>query len=357
MFAEVRYIAWATKFYGKVDLDLATSGIPYAAWSDLGVPEPTLDDLSAYPAFRALIALYNDVPVTDVVPALGTSQGVFLAYASTLSPGDEVLVEHPGYEPLTRTAEGLGAVVRTYERRADEGFRIVPERVAAAVTPRTRLIVVTNLHNPSGVRTPDATLLELAKIAEARGAYLLVDEVYAPFDELPEDGVFRTSARKLGPNVLAVSSMTKCYGLGMHRIGWLLGPPEVVERAEAATIAACGHLPLAHSARGAVAIANIGKLATRAKVLLAGKRDIATQWARTLPHARWSAPTSGIFGLVTLDEPSELLPRIESWATDHGLLVGAGTFFGVPNGFRLSWATLPKARFEEGLAKLSTLLR
>ncbi len=357
MFAEVRYIAWATKFYGKVDLDLATSGIPLAAWSDLGVPEPTLDDLPAYPAFRASIALYNDVPVTDVVPALGTSQGVFLAYASTLSPGDEVLVEHPGYEPLTRTAEGLGAVVRTYERRADEGFRVDPERVAAAVTPRTRLIVVTNLHNPSGVRTPDATLVELAKIAEARGAYLLVDEVYAPFDELPEDGVFRSSARKLGPNVLAVSSMTKCYGLGMHRIGWLLGPPGVVERAEAAIIATCGHLPLAHAARGAVAVANIGKLAKRAKALLAGKRDIAAQWATTLTHATWSAPTSGLFGLVTLDDPSELLPRIESWATDHGLLVGAGTFFGVPNGFRLSWATLPKARFEEGLAKLSTFLR
>ena len=108
-------------------------------------------------------------------------------------------------------------MVRTYERRADEGFRVDPERVAAAVTPRTRLIVVTNLHNPSGVRTPDATLLELAKIAEARGAYLLVDEVYAPFDDLPEDGVFRTSARKLGPNVLAVSSLTKCYGLAPRR--------------------------------------------------------------------------------------------------------------------------------------------
>ena len=96
MFAPVRYIAWATKFYGKVDLDLATSGIPFAAWSDLGVPEPGLDDLPAYQAFRASIALYNDVPVTDVVPALGTSQGVFLAYAATLSPGDEVRVEAPG---------------------------------------------------------------------------------------------------------------------------------------------------------------------------------------------------------------------------------------------------------------------
>lgn len=357
MFAPVRYIEWATRFYGKVDLDLASSGIPHAAWSELGVPEPSLDDLAAYPAFRESIAHYNDVPLADVVPALGTSGAVFLAYAAMLSPGDEVLVEQPGYEPLTRAAEGLGAVVRTFERRADEGFRVDPERVAAAVTPRTRVIVVTNLHNPSGVRTPDATLLEIAEIAEARGAYLLVDEVYAPFDDLPEDGVFRTSARKLATNVVAVASLTKCYGLGMHRIGWVLGPAEIVERAESAVIATCGHLPLAQAARGTIALANLGKLSRRAKGIFAGKRDIAARWAATLPNARWSAPTSGLFGLVTLDSPQDLRPRIESWAEEHGVLVGAGSFFGVPNGFRLSWATQPTERFEAGLAKLSTLLR
>ena len=357
MFAPVRYIAWASKFYGKVPFDLATSGIPYASWSDLGVPEPALDDAEAYARFRESLAVYNDVPAAEVVPALGTSHAAFLAYCALLSPGDEVLVEHPGYEPLTRTAEGLGAVVRTYERRSDEGFAVSPERVAAAVTPRTRVIVVTNLHNPTGVRAPDATLRELAGIAEARGAYLLVDEVYAPFDELPEDGVFRGSARKLAPNVIAVGSLTKCYGLGMHRIGWVLGPAEIVERAETAIVATAGHLPLSHAARGAVATAKVGVLATRARAILAEKRELAAGWARTIPHAHWSAPTSGLFGLVTLEGAGDLLPRIESWAGDHGVLVGAGSFFGVENGFRLSWASLPKAKFEEGLGKLSALLR
>lgn len=362
MFAPVRYIEWALKFYGKVPFDLASSGIPLAAWSELGATDLTSRDdqdrdLQTYDRLRDAIAVYNDVTPAEVTSALGTSQAVFLSYAATLSPGDEVLVEHPGYEPLTRAAEGLGAVVRTYDRRASEGFAVSPERVAAAVTPRTRLIVVTNLHNPTGVRVPDDTLRELAKIAEARGAYLLVDEVYAPFDDLPDDGVFRTSARKLAPNVIAVGSLTKCYGLGMHRIGWVLGPPEIIERTHAAMIATCGHLPLSHAARGVDAFANLGKLSTRAKAILQGKRDIATQWAAQIPRASWSAPTSGLFGLVTLEGAGELLPRIESWATDHGVLVGAGTFFGVPNGFRLSWASLERAKFEEGLGRLATLLR
>jgi len=363
MFAPVRYIAWTRGLYGQVPFDLATSGIPTASFRELGVAEPTLaelEDVAAYPRLVSAIARHNDVSEVEVVPALGTSQGIFLAYAAMLSLGDEVLVESPGYEPLTRTAQGLGATVRTFERREDEGFRVVPERVAAAMTPRTRAIVVTNLHNPTGTRTPPETLRELAAIAAAQGAYLLVDEVYAAFDDLPEDGVFRGSARKLGDNVVTVSSLTKCYGLGFHRVGWLLGPEAIVAAANDAIIATCGHLPLSHAARGATALAHVGRLATRARALLAGKREVAASWAKDLPRARWSAPTAGLFGMLTLNEPGEpgeLLARIETWAKRDGVLVGAGVFFGAPAGFRLSWATLPAADFARGLDKLGSLLR
>ncbi|MBX3185931.1 MAG: pyridoxal phosphate-dependent aminotransferase [Labilithrix sp.] len=345
-----------TRFFGKAPFDLATSGMPRATWTDLGAPEPALDDLAAYGRLTEAIASYNDCSAAEVVPALGTSNAIFLAYAAMLEPGDEIVVEHPGYEPLTRAAQGLGAVVRTFERRESETFRVVPERVAAAITPRTRAIVVTHHHNPTGAVLDDATIRELAAIAEARGAYVLVDEVYAPLEDLPESGVFRRSARKLASNVIAVGSLTKCYGLGMHRLGWVLGPPEIVERAGAALIATCGHLPLAHAARGAVALANIGKLAARSRALIGDKRSVVASWAETLPRARWSAPPSGIFGLLTLDGAGDLLPRIESWIEGHGILVSPATFFGVPNGLRLSWATLPRPRLEEALSKLAPLL-
>ncbi len=357
MFAPTRYISWALQFYGHVPYDLASSGIPSVKWSELGAPAPDVDDPGAYAAFTDAIARYNDVTPAEVTPALGTSHAIFLAYASTLSAGDEILVEHPGYEPLTRAAEGLGVTVRTFERRAEEGFRVVPERVAAAIGPRTRAIVVTTLHNPTGVRVPDATLRELAAIAEARGAYLIVDEVYAPFDDLPEDGVFRRSARKLAKNVIAISSLTKCYGLGWFRVGWVLGPEEIVQRASAAAVATLGHLPLAHAAFGAAALRAIGPLARRAKALAAGKREIAERWVATLPDARWSAPADGLFGMVSLPGRGDLRARIEARAREAGVLVGAGSFFGAPESFRLSWATCDAARFEEGLRLLEPLAR
>jgi aspartate/methionine/tyrosine aminotransferase len=273
-----------------------------------------------------------------------------------LSPGDEILVEHPGYEPLTRCAEGLGATVRTFSRPSERGFAIDTDEVAAKVGPRTRAIVVTSLHNPSGVRVPDETLRELAKIADARGAYLLVDEVYSAFGDLPEDGVFRKSARHLAPNVVAVSSLTKCYGLGLHRIGWLLGPKEIVEGASTATIATVTHMPATHAAYGVAALHSIPKLARRSKAMIGDKRQIAADWVKSIPGARWSDPPEGIFGLVTLPGRGDLLPAIEKVAQASGVLVAAGTFFGAPDSFRLSWASCDEEKLRKGLELLRPLV-
>jgi len=357
VFGTNRYPRWARLHYGRVAFDLASSGIPSADLRELGVSPPSLDDASAYEALRGSIAHYNDVPAAEVAPALGTTQALFLAYAALLSPGDEVLVEHPGYEPLYRAADGLGAVVRTFDRPEAEGFVVDPDRVAAMVTPRTRAIVVTNLHNPSGVRTADATLVELARIADARGAWLIVNEVYGAFDALADDGVFRSTARNLAPNIIAVGSLTKAYGLGPHRIGWALAPEAAVDLIDNAMISTCGHLPVSHANLGVFALGAIPRLSQRARVLYAGKRALAEAWIRSFPRARWSEPREGLFGFVSLQEKEELLPKIEALREESGVLVGAGTFFGVPNGFRLSWATLPASKFEEGLSLLEPLVR
>lgn len=353
MFARTRYIAWAVAHFGQTSFDLATSGIPLVGAADLGLDGLALDSPSAYAELREGIARYNDVTAAEVVPALGTSHALYLAYAALAGPGDEVLVESPGYEPLTRAAEGVGATVRAFERRADEGYRVVPERVAAAMGPRTRAIVVSNLHNPTGARLPDEVVAELARVADARGAYVIVDEVYAPFDELPLDGVFRRSARKLGPNVVAVASLTKAYGVGMHRVGWMLGPEEIVARAEDAIVGSCGHLPVSHAAIGVAALGRVGALATRARSHFEGKRAIVDAWARAQPGVTWSAPAEGLFGLVRMPGCGDLLPAIERTARDAGVLVSAGSFFGVPDGFRLSWASCSPASLAEGLDLLA----
>jgi len=265
-------------------------------------------------------------------------------------------VEAPGYEPLTRIAEGVGARVVCFERPSGDRFALDPDRIARAMTPRTRVVAVSNLHNPSGVRADADSLRAAASVAESRGAVLLVDEVYAPFDALVDDGgVFRGSARRLAPNVVAVSSLTKCYGLGSHRIGWLLGPVDVVARAENAITASCGMLPLVHAHLALHAFARVARLAERARALVSGKRARVARWVEAEGLA-WSAPTEGLFGLVTMPGAGDLTAAIERAAREREVLVAAGSFFGVPGGFRLAWSA-PDDALDEGLGRLAEALR
>ncbi len=354
-YAPTRYLAWARQFFGKVAYDLATSGAPLVSKEELGAP-PDLDDPAGIERLPASIAKYNDVPRAEVTPALGTAHALWLAYASLVSPGDDVLVEDPGYEPLTRAAEGVGARVVRFERKADANWAIDPDRVAHAMTLRTRVVAITNHHNPTGVRTSDARLAEIAAVCRSRGAYLLVDEVYAPFDALTDAGVFRGSARKLAPNIVCAGSLTKCYGLGPHRIGWLLGPADVTARAEDVLTATLGNLPVSHANLGAHALANVDALATRTRATVAGRRERVAAWMATRPDLTWSAPSEGLFGLATSSRAGDLLPILEDAARHHGVLVSAGSFFGVPNGFRLSWASLGGAELDEALLRLGRVL-
>ena len=77
---------------------------------------------------------------------------------------------------------------------------------------------------------------------------------------------------------------------------------------------------------------------------------------KTIPGARWSNPQEGLFGLVTLPGRGDLLPAVEKVAKENGVLVGAGTFFGAPDSFRLSWASCDEEKFRKGLALLQPLV-
>ncbi len=370
MFAPTRYLLWARRFYGNVRLDLATSGMPTVPLAELGMPDArTMGDHAAggsggsgrapaqdpWTAARTAIASYHAVPPNEATPALGTTHAIWLAYAALTSPGDEILVENPAYEPLVRIAEGMGLRVTRFERPAVERFALDPDRVARALTARTRVVVVTNLHNPGGVRAPDDVLRATADAVAARGATLLVDEVYAPFDELVDaSGVFRGSARKLGANVVAIGSLTKCYGLGPQRIGWLLGAPEVVARADDAITASCGLLPLETAHVAVHAFGRIVDLASRARAVLAGKREHVAAWVAR--HGlSWSAPGEGLYGFATVPGAGDLTAAIEKAAQEREVLVAPGSFFGVPDGFRLSWSK-PLPDLDEGLARLAAAL-
>lgn len=222
------YMHWA-KFKPSVRYNLAGSEVPHVRMDRLDWTVADLDlDGASHPRYlplREAIGRRYDVSADMVVTADGTSMANMLALAALIAPGDEVLVEHPAYEPLLAAISFAGATIRRFERRLDDGFRLDPAAVDAAMTDATRLVVLTNLNNPSGVLAAERELAAIGAIASAHGARVLIDEVY-----LDAAKPRPRSAVHLGPEFVTTSSLTKVYGLSGLRCGWILAEPELAER-------------------------------------------------------------------------------------------------------------------------------
>jgi aspartate/methionine/tyrosine aminotransferase len=223
------YMEWA-KLRSAATYNLATSGVAGYPLAELGV---NIEDLEingpseyGYPPLQERLARKNHVAPESVVAATGTSLANHLAMAACFEPGEEVLVEQPTYELLLSTARYLGAKIRRFRRRLEDDFRIDPQEIEKRVTPRTRLIVVTNLHNPSGALTDEPTLAAIGEIALRCGARVLVDEVYLVCMFENSD----RSAFHLGPQFVTTNSLTKAYGLSGLRCGWVLAEPALAQR-------------------------------------------------------------------------------------------------------------------------------
>src|SRR5258706_6286868 len=233
-FDEIAYMSWA-KAKPRAAIDLARSGLDACPPDLLGL---SARDLVTHlpagygwpPLLRALSSRYRVAPARVFTVAGGTSLANWLACATVLDGagrGAEVIVERPTYEPLLRIPGSFGCRIRRLPRRFEDRWSIDLDRFASLVNERTRLAIVTNLHNPSGMRIGMPALRRMARLLARVRATLLVDEVYL---ECLFDGPASSSVHA-GGNVLAPTSLTKAYGLDGLRAGWILGPRGLIERA------------------------------------------------------------------------------------------------------------------------------
>lgn len=222
------YMHWA-KFKPPVKFSLTGSEVPHVRMDRLPLSIADLEmDGASHPRYQPLrdrIAAHHHVEPRQVVAADGTSMANFLAMASLISPGDEVLIEKPAYELLLGAASFLGAKIKRFERNRTDAFRLDPDAIERMLTAKTRLIILTNLHNPSSVLASEHELRAVGELAERTGARVLADEVYLD-SALPRP----RSAVHLGPQFISTSSLTKVYGLSGLRCGWILAEPELAER-------------------------------------------------------------------------------------------------------------------------------
>jgi aspartate/methionine/tyrosine aminotransferase len=352
------YMHWA-KRHAAARYNLANSGLLGCTTDDLQL---TPDDLQVngpnhlgYPPLLEAIGERYGVDAARVVTADGTSGANFLAFAALLSPGDEVLVEQPTYEPLLAALSWLGARLRRFRRPFAAGYAWDPGEIAARLAEgagRVRLIVVTNPHNPSGALAPAAALAEVGRLAEQAGAHVLVDEVYKDIwgDAAPLSHVH------LGPHFLATSSLTKCYGLSGLRCGWVLADAAVAERLRRLfdLMGAVGSMP--SHALALAAFRQLPRLAERCRAILAPNWQLTRDFLAA--HAEWleadlPAQSMMVFPRLRREEDSQALhDRLRRAETS----IVPGHFFDEPRHFRLGFA-VRHDDVAQGLRHLGEALR
>lgn len=347
------YMHWA-KSCANARYNIGASGVADYPLSSLpaalGDLEITGHHYYGYPPLLEAIALHAGVRRENVFAALGTSQANHLAMAVLLQPGDEALLEEPVYEPIEATARYLGATIRRVPRRADRGFAVDPDEVGRLLGGRTRLVVLTNLHNPSSAPVDVDVLRAIGAACGRRGARVLVDEAY--LDAAWGRGM--RSAATLGPEFVATNSLTKAYGLSGLRCGWTLAEPAVVDamwRLRDLFESIPPHIPERLSV---LAFRHLDVIRERARSLVEENRVTARALLLSRDDIDCVDP-----GIGTVLFPRLLRGTVDRLAADLAARaetqITPGRFFGMPDRFRIGLGKEPEI-FGEGMRRLCAAL-
>jgi aspartate/methionine/tyrosine aminotransferase len=343
-----------SKTHSRARFNLATSGVgAFPLWElpiDLNELEINGDNSYGYAPLREAIATYHGVDPHCVVEAAGTSMANHLAMAAIIDRDDEVLIEHPAYGPILDVAHYLEAKVKRFPRAEENGWAIDSDEVRRRLTPKTRLIVITNLHNPTSVLTPEVVLREIGELARSVGALVLVDEVYL---DVVYENTPRTSFH-LGPEFIVTSSLTKVYGVSGLRSGWILAQPDLAWKMRrlndlySATSVFPGEL------LSVAAFQHLDLLRQRARRIVEADRKLLLEFLKQ--HSSISA--------VMTDWGTTSFPRLingnadvflERLRTQFDTSAVPGRFFEMPDHFRIGMGVNTEM-FAEGLSGISRAL-
>src|SRR5215471_2861548 len=348
------YMHWA-KTRTKVKYDLALSGILNLPFAELGATINDVDINGAnsygYAPLVDALAAHAKVSSENVVTISGgTSMANHLAMAAAIEHGDEVLIEQPTYEPLLALAQYFGAQIKRFVRQQSANYRVDLDDLKAKTTSRTRLIVLTNLHNPSSALVNEETLREIGKIANHVGARVLVDEVYleAMFEDAPRSSV------TLGPQFIATSSLTKGYGLSGLRCGWILAEPAFAQQMRMLHDVFGSLAPHPAERLSVVAFRKLANFTRRAKDILETNRAVLNDFydsREDLLSVRLQIGTTSFPRLLkgNVDDLYALLTQ------KYDTAFVPGRFFESPQHFRVGMCAEPDA-FAGGVERLGRAL-
>lgn len=285
----------------------------------------------------------------------GTQTTLFAVLMGLLDPGDEVLVGDPMYATYQGLIAATGARMVPVPLRADAGFRIRAEDIAARITDQSRVIFLNSPHNPTGAVLTAADIAQIGALAKAHDLWLLCDEVY-------EDMIFAGTKfaspldqADLAERVIVASSISKSHAAPGFRSGWCVGPAEFVQKLlPLSETMLFGNQPFIADMT-AEAVRNGSPVATGMAERFARRADLVSSRLEGVQGLRVHRPDAGMFALVNVgavaqDGEAFAMALLES----AGVAVMPGASFGVTlqSWLRLS-LTQPDSVIEEACTRIA----
>lgn len=171
---------------------------------------------------------YN--PDNEVIVSVGGSEAIDLCIRATVNPGDEVLIPQPAfvcYEPMTIMAGGRPVIIET---KSENGFRLTAQELEAAITPKTKLLILPFPNNPTGAVMRREHLEEIARVLEKHQILVLSDEIYGELTYGKERHVSFADIKGMKERTIVVSGFSKAYAMTGWRLGYALGPEPVISQ-------------------------------------------------------------------------------------------------------------------------------
>lgn len=333
---------------------LSQSGMPVpdasflqnAGGIDIGPPTPVV-----MAEFEAGLAKLFGVSPERVIATIGASSAMNFCAARYFRPGTRVAAELPSYEPLRVLPEFFGAELKVITRRAEDDWEITPERLAQTLKgAETGHVILSNPNNPTGTLMSAERMAELAAVTAAKNGVLVSCEAYCEF--LPPDR--RVHAAHLAPNGISIGTLTKAYGLGGLRLGWLiLGEGLVHERAHLRDLSYLGYVdpPTASLRGGIVALRHLPELLQPVRRVEHESRPMWVEWLSETEGVECTVPEFGIIAFPKLSGIDDTLSFARFLAEEESVDVVPGEYFGLAGHIRVGCGVPPET-LREALTRL-----
>ena len=349
-----------------VDYDMSESGVRPLTLRELTAMgfdlDAFLDTPLGYSQSNGTIELreaiargYPGAGVDHIEVTNGTSEANYLIALSQVQAGDVVAMQVPNYMQMWGVARSLGAEVRTFRLRTEAAWEPDWDEFERAVTPKTRLLYLSNPNNPTGSVLSAAAMRRIVDRCQATGTWLLSDEVYLGAEV---DGPRTTSFWGMGDRVIVTSGLSKAYGIPGVRIGWIAGPPDLVAScwSQHDYITIGPNKMSDRLARIAVEPSNRERCYARTGEILRHNLPIAREWAAGFGgRLAWTEPSAGAIALMKYATDTPSLAIADRVRLNQNTLIVPGVHVGIEGHVRI-WLGGREDYLREGLRRIGVEL-